>query len=129
MITAPRSKHMISGRADNQRAGNTLSHMQTLGFCVKYCPEYVITVIITRFTKYSNNLLSFPARYCSFSRTHSGLLVHRCRTARAPILARSRCSIKMAERPIKPQVLNTLTSLYKNKAQKAIKDCVCKQII
>ena len=35
----------------------------------------------------------------------------------------------MAERPIKPQALNTLTSFYKNKAQEAVKDCVFKQII
>ena len=40
MITSPRSKYMISGyqpgRADNQRAGKTLSHMQTLGYRVRY---------------------------------------------------------------------------------------------
>ena len=35
----------------------------------------------------------------------------------------------MAERLIKPQAFNTLTSFYKNKAQKAVKNCVCKQII
>ena len=35
----------------------------------------------------------------------------------------------MAERPIKPQTLNTLTSFYKNEAQKAAKYCVYKQII
>ena len=87
-----------------------------------------INNIITCFTKYSNNLLSYPVRYCSCFRTHSGLLVHRYRTARATISARSR-SIKMAERPIKPQALNTLTSFYKNKAPKAVKDWVCKQII
>ena len=31
-------------RADNQMAGNTLSHMQTLGYRVRYSPEYVIIV-------------------------------------------------------------------------------------
>ena len=31
----------------------------------------------------------------------------------------------MAERLIKPQALNTLTSFYKNKARKAVKDWVC----
>ena len=81
-----------------------------------------IVCIITCFTKYSNNLLSYPVSYCSCFRTHIGLLVRRYRTARAPISARSRSSIKMAERPIKPQALNTLTSFYKNKAKKAVKD-------
>ena len=89
---------------------------------------HAINLFITCFTKYSNNLLSYPVRYCSCFRTNSGLLVHRYRTARAPISAKSR-SIKMAEHPIKPQALNTLTSFYKNKAPKAVKDWVCKQII
>ena len=60
-------------------------------------------------------MLSYPVRYCSYFRTHSGLLVHRYRTARAPISARSRSSIKMAERPMEPQAFNMLTSFYKNK--------------
>ena len=81
------------------------------------------------FTKYSNNVFSYPVRSCSCFRTYSGLLVHRYRIARAPISARSRSSIKMAERPIKPQALNTLTTFYKNKAPKAVKGCVCKQIL
>ena len=88
-----------------------------------------VHVIITGFTKYSNNLLSYQVRYCSCFRTHIGLLVHRYRTDHAPISARSHSTIKMAERPIKQQALNTLTSFYKNKAQKAVKDCVYKQII
>ena len=85
--------------------------------------------IITYFTKYSNNLLSYPVRYCSCFQTHSGQLVHRYRTDHAPISARSRSSIKMAERLIKPQHQQRLHHLTKIKAQKAIKDCVCKQII
>ena len=85
------------------------------------CP---INAFITCFTKYSNNLLSYPVRYCSCCRTHIGLLVHRYRTARAPISARSRSSIKMAERPIKPQAFNTLTSFYKNLSPKTVKNCV-----
>ena len=92
---------------------------------LKPCPKG-LKWIITCFTKYSNNLLSYPVRYCSCCRTHIGLLVHRYRTARAPISARSRSSIKMAERPIKPQTFNTITSFYKNKA---VKNYVCQQII
>ena len=85
--------------------------------------------IITCFTKYSNNLLSYPVRYCLCFWTYSELLVHWYRTTRAPISALLRSSINMVECPLKPQALNTLTSFYKNKAQKAVKDCVCKQII
>ena len=89
----------------------------------------VINRFITCFTKYSNNLLSYTVRYCSCFRTHSGLLMHQYRTARASISVRLRSSIKMAERPMEPQAFNTLTSFYKNNAQKAVKICVCKQII
>ena len=32
MITSPRLNYLISRRADNQRAGNTISHMQNLGY-------------------------------------------------------------------------------------------------
>ena len=36
VITSPRSKYMVSGyqpkRADNRRAGNIVSHIQTLGY-------------------------------------------------------------------------------------------------
>ena len=46
MITSLRSKYMISGHqpthADNQRAGNTLSHMQTGGYRWKYKYKYAI---------------------------------------------------------------------------------------
>ena len=46
VITSPRSKYMISGyqpgRADSQRAGNSVSHIQTLGYLVKYSLQYVI---------------------------------------------------------------------------------------
>ena len=45
-ITSPRSKYMTSGyqpgRFDNQLAGNTISHVQTLGYRVKYSSQYVI---------------------------------------------------------------------------------------
>ena len=77
---------------------------------------------ITCFTKYSNSMLSYTVRYCSRFPTHNGLLVHRYWTARAPISARSRSSIKMAERPIEPQALNTLTSSFtKIKPKKPLK--------
>ena len=45
--------------------------------------NYIVT-IITCFIRYSNNLLSYPVRYCSCFRTytgHSGLLPHRYRPA------------------------------------------------
>ena len=46
MITSPSSNDMISGykprQTDNQRARNTLSNSQNLGYRVKYSHEYVI---------------------------------------------------------------------------------------
>ena len=46
MITSPRSKHKLScyelGRADNQRAGNSVSHLQPMAYRLKYSSQYVI---------------------------------------------------------------------------------------
>ena len=45
VITSPRSKYMISGyqpgRADNQRVGNSVSYIRTLGYRAKYSSQYV----------------------------------------------------------------------------------------
>ena len=67
MITSPCSKYIISGyqprRAVNRRAGNTLWRMQTLGYPVKYSPEYVITcyimLIVMEGRKGHNSVLLF----------------------------------------------------------------------
>ena len=37
---------LSSRQADNQLAGKSLSHMQTLGYQGKMCPKYVIMVLI-----------------------------------------------------------------------------------
>ena len=47
IITSLRSKYLTfsyqSWQADNQLAGKSLSHMQTLGYQCKMCLKYVIT--------------------------------------------------------------------------------------
>ena len=48
MITSLSSKYMTSSyqswQADNKLVGKILWHMQTLGYRVKKCPEYVLFV-------------------------------------------------------------------------------------
>ena len=63
MITSPRSNYMISGKqpgwTDNQRVGNTLSHMQNLGYHLNYSRKYVLT---TSFCPISGDITAMPGR-------------------------------------------------------------------
>ena len=66
-------------RADNQRAQNTLLHMQNLGYRLKYSHKYVINTVI----QHSNSLGGF-SRFCRVHYYTVTLPVHLFLTMKSP---------------------------------------------